>query len=164
MYSLRTSFCTVPVSFGARHALLFPDDHIHREQNRRRRVDRHRGRDPIERDLAKELREILDRIDGDTDPSDLSVRHRVVGVVPHLRRKIECGGQPRLPRREQLTEPAIGLLRRAESGILAHRPQPAGVHRGVDAARKGELARRAEVARRIAGPIGRAVDRVSRVG
>jgi hypothetical protein len=45
--------------------------------------------------------------------------------------------RPGLPVVEQVVEPLVGLLRRAEAGELAHRPQAAPVHRGVHAAVNG---------------------------
>ena len=144
---------------GARDALLLADHDVHRQQDRRGGVDRHRGRDPVERDLAEEVGQVVDRVDRDPDPSHLALRHRMVGVVAHLRRQIERGRQAHLPRGQELPEPAVGLLRRAEPGVLAHGPEPAGVHVGVDAAGERKFAGPAEVARRIAGPVAGAVDR-----
>src|SRR6266516_1270192 len=47
---------------------------------------------------------------------------------------------------EEVAEACVRLLRRAEAGELAHRPEPAAVHRRVDAARKRIGARPAEIA------------------
>jgi len=46
---------------------------------------------------------------------------------------------------EQVAEALVRLFGRAEARELAHRPEPAAVHRLVDPTREGELARRAEV-------------------
>jgi hypothetical protein len=46
---------------------------------------------------------------------------------------------------EQVAEAGIRLLRRPEPGELAHRPQPAAIHRRVDAARERERSRIAEI-------------------
>ena len=70
----------------------------------------------------------------------------MVGVEPHQRRHVECGREPGLAMVEQVAEALVGLLRRPEAGELAHRPQPAPVHRGIGAARVGVLAGIAEVA------------------
>src|SRR5207253_2501552 len=43
----------------------------------------------------------------------------------------------------------VGVLRRAETRELAHRPEPRPVHRRMDAARVRELARHRELTRRI---------------
>ena len=154
----------MPVSFAAIHARLLPDHDVHREQDRRRRVDRHRGGDLVERDAAEEVRQVVHRVDRDPDPADLALRHRVIGVVAHLRRQIERGGEPGLAGGEQLPKARVGLLGGAEPGVLPHGPEPADVHRGVDAAGEGKLARTAEVAGGIAGPVARAVDRLHSAG
>src|SRR5512132_1779196 len=77
----------------------------------------------------------------------------MVGVIAHLGGKVERRRKPHLPRGQQLPETLVGLLRGSETGILPHGPEPAGVHVGVDAAGKGELAREPEVMGRIAGPV-----------
>ena len=153
MYSLSTSFCTVPRELRARHALLLADHHVHREQDRRGRVDRHRGGDAVERDAAEEIapgrppcrsprRPARPRL----APSAWSESYPIwVGRSNAVER-------PVCPAVEQAAEAAVGLLGRAESGVLAHGPEPAGVHRGMDAAREGELAGRAEIASRDRRP------------
>ena len=67
-------------------------------------------------------------------------------VVAHLGRQVERDRQARLALLEQVAEPAVGLLGGREAGVLAHRPEPAAVHRRLDAAGERELARQAEVA------------------
>jgi hypothetical protein len=47
---------------------------------------------------------------------------------------------------EQVPEALVRLLGGAEAGELPHRPQPAAVHRGINAAGERERARVAEVA------------------
>ncbi len=73
------------------------------------------------------------RVDRDADPPDLAGRQRVVGVHAELGRQVERGRQARRAGREQVAEALVGLLGRREPGVLAHRPRPAAVHRGVDA-------------------------------
>ena len=70
----------------------------------------------------------------------------MVGVVAHQRGQIEGHGKPGLPLREQIAKAAIGILGRAEARELAHGPQPAAIHRGVNAARVRRLAGIAEIA------------------
>src|SRR5260370_42162686 len=48
-----------------------------------------------------------------------------------------------------MAKPRVRLLRRHEPGVLPHGPELAAIHRGMDAARVGKRARRAELARRI---------------
>src|SRR5207247_7861553 len=56
---------------------------------------------------------------------------------------------------EQVAVALVGLRRRAEARVLAHRPQPRAEAARVDAARERELARR--LARRVGGDVGRPV-------
>src|SRR5438105_808868 len=84
--------------------------------------------------------------------------HRMVRVVAHLGREIERHRQPGLPRGEQMAEPRVGLLRGPEPGVLAHGPELAAIHRGMDAARERERAGVTQLARGIARPVFRTVD------
>ena len=81
---------------------------------------------------------------GDAAPADLALAARVVGVEAHQRRHVERDRQPALSVLEQEPVPRVRLRRRAEAGELPHRPERAPVHRGVDAARERERARRAQ--------------------
>src|SRR5690606_8033842 len=78
--------------------------------------------------------------------------HRCIRVVAHLCRQIERNAEPGLAVVQQVVIPAVRLLRRTEAGILAHRPEPAAVHRRIHTARERELAREAD---RLIRPIGR---------
>ena len=88
----------------------------------------------------------------------------MIGVVAHLSRKIERGGKPHLPGVEQLAESTVGFLRSPKAGVLAHGPEPAGVHAGVRTPGKGELAGMAQIPDRITGPVFRAVNRFHKAG
>ena len=136
MYSLRMSVWIVPRSSVARDALLLADADVEREQHRRRRVDRHRGRDLAERDAREERLHVRERVDRDALAADLAERARVIGVVAHQRRHVERGREAGLAVLEQVAEALVRLLGGAEAGELAHRPEPAAVHRRVDAARE----------------------------
>src|SRR2546421_760417 len=81
----------------------------------------------------------------------------MVRVVPHLGREIERHGEARLPGGEQMAEPRIGRFRSPEAGVLAHGPEPAPIHGGMQAAGERERAGLAQLARRIAGPVLRTV-------
>jgi hypothetical protein len=67
---------------------------------------------------------------------------------------------------EQVAEARVGLFDRAEAGELAHRPQPAAVHRVVGTPREGigawvaELLTRVEVAEVVLGV--KRLDRMTR--
>ena len=65
----------------------------------------------------------------------------MVGVVAHQGREIERDREPGLSALEQELVALVGVLGGAEAGELAHGPEPAAVHRGVDAAGERELAR-----------------------
>ena len=60
----------------------------------------------------------------------------MVRVVAHLGRQVEGDREAGLPLLEEVAEALVGLGRRAEAGVLAHRPEPPAVHRGLDAARE----------------------------
>ena len=97
-----------------------------------------------------------------TSPSERGM----IGVVAHQRRHVERRRQARLAMVEQVAKPLVGLLRGAESRELAHRPQPAAVHRAVHAARVRKLARQAgrrRPGRRRGDPLGvQRLDRLAR--
>ena len=89
---------------------------------------------------AEQRLHVVERVDRDALAADLAERARVVGVVAHQRGHVERRREARLAVVEQVAEALVGLLARAEAGELAHRPQAAAVHRGVDAARVGVVA------------------------
>ena len=133
MYSLRMSFCDGAAQRVAGHALLLGDELVEQQQQRGRRVDRHRRRDLVERDAVEEQLHVGDRVDRDAGAPDLAERARIVGVVAELRRQVERDREARLPALEQVAEARVRLLRRREAGVLADRPRPAAVHVGVRA-------------------------------
>ena len=93
MNSLRMSFWIVPDSVLPVRALLLGDDQIHREDHRRRRVDRHRRRDVGERDAVEQPLHVGERDDADAALADFAERQLVVRVAPHQRRQIEGDAQ-----------------------------------------------------------------------
>ena len=124
-----------------RHALPLGHELVQEQEQRRRRVDRHRGRDLVERDPVEEQLHVGERVDRDAGAADLARGALVVGVVAELRRQVEGDREPGLPAVEQVAEALVRLLRRGEARVLAHRPRPAAVHVGVGAARERVLAR-----------------------
>ncbi len=70
-----------------------------------------------------------------------------IGVDPHLRGEIEGHGDPRLAGLEQQAEAGVGLGGGAEAGVLAHGPEAAAIHVGLDAAGERKDAGVTEVAR-----------------
>ena len=127
-----------------RHALLLADQLVEQQQDRRRRVDRHRGRDLVERDLVEADPHVLDRVDRDPGAPDLAVAERVVGVAAELGRQVEGHREPGRAVLEQVAVAPVGVLGAGEAGVLAHRPEPVAVHALVDAAGERVGARLAE--------------------
>ncbi len=123
-----------------RHALLLRDELVEQEEERRGRVDRHRGRDLAERDRVEEDAHVLERVDRDARAADLAERVRIVRVVAELGRQVEGDREPRLAPLEQVAEAPVRLLGGREAGVLADRPGPAPVHVRIRPARVGELA------------------------
>jgi hypothetical protein len=99
-------------------------------------VDRHRHRHLAEIDASEEREHVIERVDRHALAAHLAEAAFVVGVVAHQRRHVKGGGKPGLAVVEQVQEALVGLLARAEAGELAHRPQPAAIHRLVYAARE----------------------------
>ncbi len=124
-----------------RHALALGHDQIHRQQNRCRAVDRHRGADLVQRDAVEQPGHVMDRRDRNAFAADLANRALVVGVVTHQGRHVEGGGESVLSLAQQIVEPRVGVLGQAEARELAHRPEPPAIHRTVNAARVRILAR-----------------------
>ena len=146
-----------------RHALLLADQDVERDEHRRRRVDRHRGGDAVERDAVEQRLHVGERRDGDAALAHLAERQRVVGVAAHQRRQVEGDRQPAAAVLEQVLEARVRLGRAAVAGELAHRPDPAAVHRLVDAARVRVLTGVAEVALVVEpGDVRRPVHRLDR--
>ena len=125
-------------------ALALRRHHVERQHHRRRRVDRHRGRDLAHVDPGEQRLHVVERVDRHALAADLALRAHMVRVVTHQRRHVERRRQPRLPVVEQVAEALVRLLGGPEAGELAHRPEPAAVHRRVHAARERILAREAD--------------------
>ena len=142
----------MPASARGGDALAPRDRDVQRQQDDRRRVDGHRRRHLVERDAVEQRRHVLDRVDGDADAADFAGGQRVVGVVAHLRRQIEGDAQAADALVEQIPVARVGFRGGAEAGVLPHRPQPAAVHRRLDAARERKLAREAEAGWRRPSP------------
>src|SRR3981189_1292701 len=69
-------------------------------------------------------------------------RDRMVGVVAHQGRLVEGRSQAGHAVLQQVLEALVRVLRRSESGELAHRPQPPPVHARLRPPRVGELPRK----------------------
>ena len=125
-------------------ALLLPHRDIERQQDGRRRVDRHRRADLVQRDPLEERLHVRQARYGHARAPHLARRQRMVGVVARLRRQVERHAQARLSVFEQVAIPRVRLLRRREPGVLPHRPHAPPVHIRLDAASVRVLARISE--------------------
>ncbi len=131
-------------------ALLLGDDQVHREDHRRRRVDRHRRRDVgrarmPSNSVSMSASDVTLTPHFPTSPSDSSWS----GSRPISVGRSNATLRPVPPACEQRLVARVGVLGRAEPGKLPHRPELAAVAGGVDAARVGELAGGAEVRRGV---------------
>ncbi len=125
--------------------LLFPDRHIHTQQNCGGGIDRHRRGDLVQGDAVQEAFHILQRIDDDSHLAHLSMGFGRIRVVPDLGREVEGNAQAGLALLQKIAKSAIGLLRRSEAGVLPHRPEAPPVHRGLNAPREGVFPGKAEL-------------------
>ena len=129
----------------ARHALLLGHQLVEEQQDGAGGVDRHGRRDLVHREVGHEETHVGQRVDGDADLAHLALGPGVVGVVAHLGRQVEGAREPGLAGVEEELEALVGLLGRAEAGVLAHGPQLRAVHLGVDAPGVGEGPRLAQL-------------------
>ena len=113
---------------------------------------------------VEQRRHVLDRVDGHADLADLAGRQRMVRVVADLRRQVECDAEAVDALRQQIAIAAVRLRRVGKSGVLPHRPGPAAIHVGLDAARERERAREADIAVGIGALEVRRGQEVPRVG
>jgi len=121
---------------------------VHRQQDPRGRIDRHRHRDPLEVDAVEQVPDVGERVDRHTFAAHLAFGERVVAVVAHQRGHVEIGGKAGLPLADQILEAPVRVLGGAEARDLPHRPQAAPVHRRVGPARVRILPGQADVGRR----------------
>ena len=135
-----------PFERSARDARLLGRDDVHRPDRRRRRVDRHRRADPVEREPLEQELHVREAADGHPAGAELAFGLGVVGVVAVERGHVVGDREAGLTRVEQLPEPGVRILRAAEPGEHAHRPGPRPVARRVDAAGERWLPGHADVA------------------
>ncbi len=122
------------------YALLFGDGDVHAQQDRSRRVDRHRGRDVAERDAVEQGFHVGQRVDRHPAVPDLPTAGRGVRILAHQRGHVKGHRKARLAVGQQVLVAAVGFLRRCKAGELAHRPQAAAVSAWVNPACVRELA------------------------
>jgi hypothetical protein len=132
---------------------------VQEQEDRRGRVDRHRGGHALERDAVEQPVQVLDGVDRHAGLADLALGAGVVGVQAHLGRQVERDRQAGLAVLQEIAEAPVRLLRGRHAGVLPHRPQAAAVHRRMHAAGERRGARPAEVSLGVeALQIGRRVD------
>ena len=135
---------------------------IQRQQNRRRRIDGHRCRNFGQVDAVEQPLHVFDGIDRHADLAHFARGERMIGIHANLRRQIERHRKPGRAIRQQIFVAFVRLLGIAHARILAHGPQPAAVHGGLHAARKGIFAGIANFAFVVgAFEIGRRVERIN---
>ena len=128
-----------------RHTLLLAHRNHHRQQDRRRRVDRHADTHFVQRQAIEQNLHIAQTADADANLAHFTLGKIVIGVITNLRRQIKGDGKPRLPLGQQIMIALVALRARAKPGILAHGPQAPAIHVGLDAARKGIVTRETEL-------------------
>ncbi len=145
MYSLRMSAWIVPDRRFRSQPRDAREGHVHREQDPRGRIDGHRDRDALEVDVGEQRLHVVEGVHRHALAADLAERARVVRVVAHERGHVEVHAEAGLALGDQVAEAPVGVLAGAEAGDLAHRPQPAAVHRRVRPARVRKAPGQAEV-------------------
>ena len=86
------------------------DGKVHRENNRRRSVDRHGGGDTIEGDTVKQAFHIVQRRHRYTAVTNFAICTRIVRIDSHECRHIECDAETGLAVREQIFEAAVRII------------------------------------------------------
>ena len=107
------------------------------QQHRGGGVDRHRDRDPVERDSPEELLHVAQTVDSHAGSAHLSGRHGRIGVHAHLGGQIEGYRKSGLAQSQQVLVAGVGLPGRPEAGVLPHGPQTVPVHAGPDSPGEG---------------------------
>ena len=127
-------------NFGEVGALFFSDGDVEAEEDGGGGVDGHGGGDFFERDAVEESFHVFEGVDGYADFADFAEGERMIGVHADLRGEIESDGKAGLAFAEEIAIALVGFDGGAEAGVLAHGPEAAAVHGGVDAAGVGKFA------------------------
>src|SRR5207249_1997597 len=83
---------------------------VHRPDDRRGPVDRHRGRDLIQGDTVEEDLHVVQRVDGDALPADLAAREWIVRGVERIDRIVRERREARLSLGAPLHRGAVYLV------------------------------------------------------
>src|SRR5437667_3712857 len=140
-----------------RHPTAFRPPDVHRPDDGGRAVDRHRRADAADIDPAEQDPHVLQRRHGDAARPELPFRLRLVRVISVEGRHVERDAEAGLAVGDQILESAVRVRRAPHSGEHPHRPQPAAVHGGMDAAGEWEPAGAAEPLVRLPGDVERRV-------
>ena len=103
-------------------------------------VDGHGSRNFFERDAVEKRFHVFEGVDGNADFADFTKGESVIGIHADLGRKIEGDGEASLTFAEEIAITLVGFDCGAKAGVLAHGPEAAAVHGGIDAASEGEFA------------------------
>src|SRR5262249_16764766 len=125
-------------------ALLLGDRHIEAKENRGGSVNGHGCRNCFKGNAVEELLHVVERIGGHPNSSYFPDRQRGIGIHADLCWEVEGNGKAGLALAEEVAVPRIGLNGGPETGILTHGPEPAAIHRGIDAPGVGVLAWKAD--------------------
>src|SRR6266704_2090512 len=121
-------------------ALPFGDRNVEAEQDGSCGVDGHGGGDFFERDTVEERLHIFEGVDGDANFTDFAEGERMIRIHADLRGEIEGDGEPGLSLAQKIAIALVGFDGGAEAGVLAHGPEAAAVHGGIDAAGERKFA------------------------
>ena len=121
-------------------ALFFRHGDVEAKKNRSGGVDGHGSGDAFERDVLEERFHVLERIDGNADFANFAESEGMIGVHANLRGQIERDGKALLSFAEQIPITLIGFGGAAKAGVLAHGPETAAVHSGINSAGVREFA------------------------
>ena len=132
-------------------ALLLGRDDVEGEHRQHRAVHGHGNRHLVERDLVEQNFHVRQRVDGDTGFAHVPGHPWVIAVIAAMGRQIERDRQALLPGGQIATIEGVGLLGRGKARILADRPGPPGIHRGIGPARIRLETRQARIDRVRAG-------------
>ena len=81
------------------------------------------------------------RTDRHADAAHFAGGQRMIGIEAHLRGQIEGDRKSGGALRKQVPVAAVALFGRSETGVLAHGPEAAAIHVGINAASERKLAR-----------------------
>ena len=123
--------------FVLAHALLFRRHHITGQHRQHGAVHGHGHADLVQRDLVEQDFHVLDRIDGHAGLADVTRHARMVAVIAPVGGQVERHADTLTTGGQRLAVEGIRFLGRGKAGILANRPRPHRVHRGLGAAQIG---------------------------